>query len=270
MPTFELTSPSGKKYRITGPDGSTQEQAYQTLQQHLGTPAETADDSWTGSAIGAAKGFGRGVAKGVGKLAEELPTLGVPHVSELDPNAKQFLESPNATASESIGEFGGENIPFMVGGPEAAIGKGVAKALPFAGRMARPLGELVGHSLWGGAAGAAQPTKPGESRLENAAGGAATAGLLAPSLAGKLTGIAGGVASGRGVEELIRHFGFWPVMGALGSLGVGGIGHFGLHGLASRAARMAQGPGKAIAAKVPAGLAGAAGGRAAEEEQENQ
>ena len=228
------------------------------------------DDSWTGEAIGAAKGFGKGVAKGVGNLAEELPTLGVPHVSELDPNAKQFLESPNASASESIGEFGGENIPFMIGGPEAAIGKGVAKAIPFAGKMARPVGEFVGHSLWGGATGAAQPTKPGESRLENAAGGALTAGVLSPKALGAATGLAGGTAGGFGIEHLISQFGFWPVMGALGSLGLGGIGHFGLHGLARKAAQVARKPGEAIGRKIPAGLAGAAGGQAAEEEQDNQ
>jgi hypothetical protein len=227
-----------------------------------------ADDTWTGSALSAAKDFGRGLAKGVGKFADELPTLGTPHVSELDPRVKQFEESPNATASESIGEFGGENIPFMIGGPEAAIGKQVARALPFAGKMARPVGEFLGHSLWGGAAGAAQPVKEGESRLANAAGGAATAGLLSPKVAGLGVGMAGGTAAGLGFEQLVRHFGWEPVLGALGALGVG-AGHFGLGGLARRAATVARKPGEAIGRKIPAGLAGAAGGEATEGAQEN-
>lgn len=37
MPTFEFTSPEGKKYRIQGPDGSTKEQAFGILQQQLGS-----------------------------------------------------------------------------------------------------------------------------------------------------------------------------------------------------------------------------------------
>jgi hypothetical protein len=221
------------------------------------------DDSWKG----AVTGFGRGLAKGVTKLADEIPTLGTPHVSELDPRVKQFEESPNATASEAIGEFGGENIPFMLGGPEAAIGKGIAKAIPLAGRAAGPIGEFAGRTLWGGAAGAAQPVKEGESRLTNAAGGAATAGLLAPRVASKFAGMAGGTAAGLGFEELVRRFGWAPVLGALGALGVGS-GHFGLGGLARRAARMAQYPGAVAAHSVPAGVAGAAGGRAAESAQE--
>lgn len=36
MPTFSFTSPEGKTYDIDGPEGSTQEQAFQMLQQHLG------------------------------------------------------------------------------------------------------------------------------------------------------------------------------------------------------------------------------------------
>jgi hypothetical protein len=231
-------------------------------------PPAADGETWEGSAIGAVKDFGRGMAKGVGNLAEELPTLGTPHVSELDPNAKKFLESPSSSSSESIGAFAGENIPFMVGGPEAAIGKGVAKALPFAGKMAKSLGDLAGHALWGGAAGAAQPTKPGESRLTNALGGAATGGLLNPRVAGAVTGVAGSGAAGWGIEELARKIGWGPV---LGILGVGyGLGHsHGLYSLARQAYRPGHAVGKAIGSAVPAGVAGAAGGQAAEKAQEN-
>ena len=35
MPTFELTSPDGKKYRVEGPEGATPEQAYEILQKQL-------------------------------------------------------------------------------------------------------------------------------------------------------------------------------------------------------------------------------------------
>lgn len=35
MPTFEFTSPEGKKYKVNGPEGSTKEQAFQILQTQL-------------------------------------------------------------------------------------------------------------------------------------------------------------------------------------------------------------------------------------------
>lgn len=35
MPTFEFTSPEGKKYRITGPEGATKDQAFGILQQQI-------------------------------------------------------------------------------------------------------------------------------------------------------------------------------------------------------------------------------------------
>lgn len=42
MPTFEITSPEGKKYRVTGPEGSTREQA---LARVRGGQAEAPADS---------------------------------------------------------------------------------------------------------------------------------------------------------------------------------------------------------------------------------
>jgi hypothetical protein len=258
-----VTMPNGD--RVQFPDSMSKDQ----IKEKIRSKFPDAGDSGWDTAKGAVTGFGRGVAKGVTKLADEIPTLGLPHVGELDPRVKQFEDSPDASTSESIGSFAGQNAPFLIGGPEAAIGKGVAKAIPFAGRMAGPVGEFVGNTLWGGVAGAAQPTKEGESRLANAAGGATMAGVLSPRIAGRFAGLAGGAGAGLGIEHLISQFGFWPVMGAIGGLGIGGLGHFGLHGLATRAARMAQGPGKVIAHSVPAGVAGATGGRAMEAGQEN-
>ena len=256
-----VTMPNGD--RVNFPDDMSKDQIKEKIRSKF---PEDVDSGWqlAGDEL---KGAARGVAKGIGNLAEELPTLGTPHVSELDPNAKEFLNSPNATYGEAIGSFAGENAPFMVGGPEAAIGKGVAKAIPLAGKMAGPIGEFAGRSLWGGVAGAAQPVKEGESRLTNAAGGAASAGVLAPRIFGKVAGLAGGSTIGLGFEELVRRFGWAPVIGALSGLGVG-VGHFGLSGLARQANRVASYPAKVITNAVPAGVAGAAGGRAAEGAQE--
>lgn len=243
------------------------------------TPAKD-DESWTGSAIGAVKDFSRGVGKGVagdvvgaGQLLDPIGQRIAPGTTAAIERAgkgmKDWATGPSASAAESVGRLGGEALPFMVGGPELAIGKGVARALPFSGKVAGTIGELIGNTAVGGATGAVQPTKEGESHLTNALAGAGTAGLLTPAVAGTVAGIGGGTAAGLGVEELIRRFGFWPVMGAIGTLGIGGFGHLGLLGLARKAAQTARTPAKIISNQVPAGLAGAVGGQAAEGAQEN-
>ena len=45
MPTFEFTSPEGVRYSVDGPEGATAEQAFQVLQQQLGTPNIEIDPS---------------------------------------------------------------------------------------------------------------------------------------------------------------------------------------------------------------------------------
>ena len=42
MPVFEFTSPEGKKYRVTGPEGATQEEAFGMLQKQLSATPTTA------------------------------------------------------------------------------------------------------------------------------------------------------------------------------------------------------------------------------------
>lgn len=42
MPTFTFTAPDGKKYTVNGPEGATEQQAFQLLQSQLGTPAAPA------------------------------------------------------------------------------------------------------------------------------------------------------------------------------------------------------------------------------------
>ena len=39
MPEFRITSPEGKVYNITAPEGATKEEALQKLQDHLGMPS---------------------------------------------------------------------------------------------------------------------------------------------------------------------------------------------------------------------------------------
>ena len=64
MPIFEITAPTGEKYRITGPDGSTEAEALHRLQQQLAGQQEAPV-----TAGGIAKAVGSGLQSGVAALA---------------------------------------------------------------------------------------------------------------------------------------------------------------------------------------------------------
>lgn len=61
MPVFEITSPDGKKYRVTGPDGSTADQALAQVQKQAGAapPPETSDAQEERSLGGFVKNVGK-------------------------------------------------------------------------------------------------------------------------------------------------------------------------------------------------------------------
>jgi len=63
MPTFSFTSPQGQQYDVTGPDGSTLEQAVGILRQHLAQTAPLFDPSQPYEAISPSVGSGSESAK---------------------------------------------------------------------------------------------------------------------------------------------------------------------------------------------------------------
>jgi hypothetical protein len=65
MPSFEFTSPEGKKYTVEGPEGATQEQAFQMLQGQLSAPQKSE------TTLGFAPGFKK-------LSGDEKTTLGTP------------------------------------------------------------------------------------------------------------------------------------------------------------------------------------------------
>ncbi len=75
MPTFVLTSPDGKKYRVSGPEGTTGEQALAKLQSHLGSAAPAKPEGPSEVESGLA-GAGQGVSFGFGD--EMLAGLAAP------------------------------------------------------------------------------------------------------------------------------------------------------------------------------------------------
>lgn len=212
MPTFEFTSPDGKKYQITGPEGATQDQAWQILQSRQGrdTP-DTPDTQGTGPSFGA--GLMRGVAKtgaGLAVGAEQLGALVSPKVergwsSLLGDKAqqlKEFATSPNETWGESIGYWGSTAATGLLA-PESAILKG-ASWIP-------GLGRLASAALRGSGTAA---------RVGRAATGAATLGALQPTESGDLTSHAINAAVAGGTGGALGAYASTPAMQAMRAAGV--------------------------------------------------
>ena len=193
MPTFELTSPWGQKYRVNAPEGATQEQAYDVLKQHLSqtqdnpigqAAAVDRDRNQKGLTGMAARGL-TGVAQGFGEMAAS--------------GGEMLGLKPGATFQTE------EKAPI---GATEQFGRAIGRA-----GVPVPGGPAVQGAI-GGVEGALQPADSWTDRAKNAAIGAGSAsglsGLarrLSPSAANHLLGTAFGAATGYGHGALETMFG---------------------------------------------------------------
>lgn len=201
MPTFEITAPDGRKFRVNGPEGATQEQALAQVQSQYGAPKAEAprEDKYIAP---------HNVVMGALKGASDIGTTLLRPVDAVL-NATGISDRTNADRKASMQQFFKENADpeslYFKGGDLAAgiagtagiggvLGKaaGVAGASPkviaalesggfrLAPRGAQATGGVLANTALRGGAGAA--------------GGAAAAGLINPEDAG--TGaVIGGVAA---------------------------------------------------------------------------
>lgn len=193
MPQFDITTPDGRKFRVTAPDGATQEQVLAYAQEQSGNaasgpvapekaPNPTAGNSFLdNAAIGAGKAIvdmGRGArqiyAKAADAVAPRAPGLG-DLVTGKDP-------SRSAAVQAEIDESRKRDAPLMdtAGGVVGNVAGNVAPALLLPGG-----GTYLGAAGAGAALGAVQPTATGESRLLNTAVGAG-AGAAGKYIGGKV------------------------------------------------------------------------------------
>ncbi len=126
MPTFEVTSPDGRKYRVTAPDGSTQDDAIAYIQKRA-APVELNVDPTEGMSTydkvmaGAGKAFAD-VGRGIGQLT------GLTSQQDID-EAKRLDAPLMDTGAGLTGNVAG-NLATMIG-PGAALGAaGRAAKLP--------------------------------------------------------------------------------------------------------------------------------------------
>lgn len=195
MTTFEITSPDGRKFRVTGPEGSTKEQALAQVQERSRTAPKEPDYSPTGSTMenflaAAGKAYtdlGRGakqIAAGVADFVAPRPATMESLITGQDP-------SRSAEIQREIDESRRRDKALMdtKAGIAGNIAGTVATALP---AMLVPGAQgYAGSAITGATLGALQPTSGDESRLTNATLGAAS------GAAGKYVGdkVAGAVTS---------------------------------------------------------------------------
>lgn len=188
MPVYEITSPDGRKFRVTGPEGSTKEDALQRVQdqqQPKAPPPEAAPEpNRTGAAVG-------GVNRGLAGLAG-LPVDTVENIVNLG------IAAYGASKQAITGQPGPDLIKGSFGGSES-IARGLESAgvntqnpspQDSASRMLYTGGMIAGGSMVPGAR--PMPTAA-------AAGSGALAGeVLGPQWVGPASMVPG--AAGQGVQ----------------------------------------------------------------------
>jgi len=202
MPDFTFNSPEGKSYTVSGPEGSTKEQAFQILQQQISSgtakeekPATTAKER---------------VQQGLANLKPNLPTTedGKPVPS---PTFKSALEAIG-TSTALGGALGAVSPELLTAAGYAAnfipdVGPEIGTALMEAGAAARSarLATAAEGALSGGVSETAGQTAEAKGANKPVADAARLAGgMVTPgvgALASKAEGLFGAVAKTLGVAN---------------------------------------------------------------------
>lgn len=218
MPNFEFTSPEGKMYTVTGPEGATHEQAFQMLQTQLGaTPAAEAKPA--AEAPGMLANIAAGAIKGASRIGDTLLTpvdalarkLGIENsfIGRNDRGAAVDQFMGERADPQSIAYQGGDLAAQIAGtaGAGGVLAKGVqaVSQAPRALQLAEAL--RTGGMAAGGATGkagmltrmaggaGAGATQAAMIDPEHAATGAVVGGALPPIVKGA-GAVGGAIAKG--------------------------------------------------------------------------
>ena len=194
MPTFVFTSPDGKEHEVTGPDGSTQEQAFNILQSQFEQPAvpsqpteQITEPSFLDQAGSYVKNLGIGLVK---QTIGTLPSLamGVNRtIGGMLQAGAQGLEGIGVTQPGSTGRFTQAyneqmlNNPYAEGPYNVPAARFAGEVAPFALAAPETLAATMGLGMVAGGTryseeGAIDPTQ----RAQEAAGGAFLSGIAKP------------------------------------------------------------------------------------------
>lgn len=179
MPTFDVMSPDGRKFRVTAPEGATQEQIIAYAQQNMPKAAEPKEDAYTATAKDDSVLQNLGASIGGAMYA---PVLGVRQMlgKATPQDVQEWKDSMAGLWSTPTGKIG------------TVLG-GVATAAPLA--MIPGANTTAGAALGGLAYGAAQPVGAGDSRLAQAVEG------MGGGVAGKYIGQGIGAGVGHVLDK---------------------------------------------------------------------
>lgn len=142
MPTFVFTSPEGKEYEITGPEGATQQQAWEQLQRQLkAKPAGPTEQELGGKAYQFARGVVQGAVfdpiEGIGQLIEHARGKKIPIPEGVRNWFDKVRERTEATGTGTAGRITG-TLGSLALAPEAAVARiGGVRAMT---QLAAPVG----------------------------------------------------------------------------------------------------------------------------------
>lgn len=204
MPTFTFTAPDGKKYTVNGPEGATEQQAFQMLQTQIGAQA---------SAPAPAKPFGEQVndfISDVPRVAGRTARAAIQGVGNtLDFAATPFRAALNTIPGVNIQAGSGQLVADSLGlpkprpGMEAAAdsgaemlagGMGFMKMAQGAGKVAQTSLAARAQQVASGTASNGRLAMAGQKLAQNTAPVAAAMGSNAglQALSGGAAGLAGG------------------------------------------------------------------------------
>ena len=150
MPKYVITE-GGKKYKVTVPEGTSKEQAYEYLQQHRGgeiasgtVPVETSTPGEFG--IGMARGLAGDLqdAADIMSLPGDLAVKGISKLTgwkepeRPDSALRRFADEAPTTGAERFGRASGAALPFLFQ-PELGLGAMAGE------RLAGPLARFATH-----------------------------------------------------------------------------------------------------------------------------
>lgn len=194
MAEFTFTSPEGKSYTVSGPEGATKEQAFQVLQQQL-KPTGGATEAAAGGFVGGIPVIGPALKSGAQYAAGGIRSLitGNPFSEELGKvqGYAKRTEEAHPTA-ETAGEIGGGVYGMGVAGAAAPTAMGLTGTLP----------QMIGRgAVSGGVIGAADAAARGQDSLGG--GGIGMVGGAAGPVVGRVAGaVAAPVVSAyRGIRD---------------------------------------------------------------------
>ena len=162
MPTFVFTSPDGKKYSVNGPEGATEQQAWQILQGQLGAaPQISEQEPQTGFMAGLRSGI-ENLKGDIGAVGAAAGVEGAEEYSKAQrEKAAKMYKQPEFTEHplDYLTGLAGQSLPYMVA---PVVAGGIAATAPVSGALG--LGAATAGTLAAGATSAAQFTGSNISR----------------------------------------------------------------------------------------------------------